>query len=91
MNRIKSLIIKKRVPQIDSCVHGNLVEDNISNKWGKDTLFNKWCWGRGRGEVAQTMYTHVSKCENHKIKGERKKINGARWGSHLLYLAWAKM
>jgi hypothetical protein len=25
-----------------------------------------------RGEVAQTMYTHVSKCKNDKIKGERK-------------------
>jgi hypothetical protein len=24
-------------------------------------------------EVAQTMYTHVSKCKNDKIKGERKK------------------
>jgi hypothetical protein len=23
--------------------------------------------------VAQTMYTHVSKCKNDKIKGERKK------------------
>jgi hypothetical protein len=28
--------------------------------------------GGERGEVAQTMYTHVSKCKNHKIKGERK-------------------
>jgi hypothetical protein len=26
-----------------------------------------------RGEVAQTMYTHVSKCKNDKIKGEKKK------------------
>jgi hypothetical protein len=26
-----------------------------------------------RGEVAQTMYTHVSKCTNDKIKGEKKK------------------
>jgi hypothetical protein len=25
------------------------------------------------GMVAQTMYTHVSKCKNNKIKGERKK------------------
>jgi hypothetical protein len=27
--------------------------------------------GQG-GEVAQTMYTHVSKCKNDKIKGEKK-------------------
>jgi hypothetical protein len=26
----------------------------------------------GRGEVAQTMYTHVSKCKNDKIKERRK-------------------
>jgi hypothetical protein len=25
------------------------------------------------GEVAQTVYTHVSKCKNYKIKGEKKK------------------
>jgi hypothetical protein len=26
-----------------------------------------------RGEVAQTMYTHVSECKNDKRKGEKKK------------------
>jgi hypothetical protein len=29
--------------------------------------------GEMRGEVARTMYTHVSKCKNDKVKGERKK------------------
>jgi hypothetical protein len=45
---------------------------------------NRFCpeagvgWGGGAGEkegereVAQTMYTHVSKCKNDKIIGERK-------------------
>jgi hypothetical protein len=28
--------------------------------------------GSRAGEVAKTMYTHVSKCKNNKIKGERK-------------------
>jgi hypothetical protein len=28
---------------------------------------------RRKGEVAQTMYRHVSKCKNDKIKKERKK------------------
>jgi hypothetical protein len=28
--------------------------------------------GSGAGEVAQTMYTHVSKWKNNKIKRERK-------------------
>jgi hypothetical protein len=27
----------------------------------------------GWGEVAQTIYTHISKCKNDKIKGEREK------------------
>jgi hypothetical protein len=27
-----------------------------------------------RGEVAQTMYTHVSKCKNNTIKGEKKSV-----------------
>jgi hypothetical protein len=27
----------------------------------------------GGMEVAQTMYTHVTKCKNNKIKRERKK------------------
>jgi hypothetical protein len=31
--------------------------------------------GGGGREVSQAMYTHVSKCKNDKIKGERKKIN----------------
>jgi hypothetical protein len=26
----------------------------------------------GGGEVAQTMHTHVSKCKNDKIKGQKK-------------------
>jgi hypothetical protein len=33
--------------------------------------WNKFCsetGGRGSGEVAQTMYTHVSKCKNDKTK-----------------------
>jgi hypothetical protein len=27
----------------------------------------------GRGEVAQIMYTHISKCKNNKIKSSRGK------------------
>jgi hypothetical protein len=38
---------------------------------------NRFCLeavGVGR-EVAQTMYTHVSKCKNDKIKAEKKMYN----------------
>jgi hypothetical protein len=31
-----------------------------------------WGWGGAGEEVAQTMYTHVNKCKNNIIKGERK-------------------
>jgi hypothetical protein len=36
---------------------------------------------RGEEEVAQAMYTHVSKCKNGKIKGEtkRKKKKNLPW------------
>jgi hypothetical protein len=30
--------------------------------------------GNGGGKVAQTMYTHVSKCKNDKIKGGKNKL-----------------
>jgi hypothetical protein len=32
-----------------------------------------FCPEVGWGEVAQTMYTHVSKCKSDKIKGVKKK------------------
>jgi hypothetical protein len=36
--------------------------------------WNRFCLEGGwRGEVAQTMYTHVSKCKNDKIKEGKKK------------------
>jgi hypothetical protein len=28
---------------------------------------------RGWGEGVQTMYTHITKCKNNKIKGEKKR------------------
>jgi hypothetical protein len=38
------------------------------------------------GEVAQTMYTHVSKCKNNKIKGEKKKVQNMKSQNFLHYL-----
>jgi hypothetical protein len=36
-------------------------------------------------EVAQTMYTHVSKCKNYKIKGEKKRRrSGLTWHQFLV-------
>jgi hypothetical protein len=45
-------------------------------------LFNKireqegktgFAWSEGWGEVAQAMYTHVSKCKNYKLKTKQNK------------------
>jgi hypothetical protein len=39
----------------------------------KVCLKSNWGGAEGVGEVAQTMYTHVSKCKNDKIKERKKK------------------
>jgi hypothetical protein len=37
---------------------------------------NRFCLEVGRdGEIAQTMYIHVSKCKNDKIKKDLKSLN----------------
>jgi hypothetical protein len=47
-------------------------EDRIGSAWKLGGRGGSWRW-----EVAQTMYTHVSKCKNDKIKKKNnKKIQG---------------
>jgi hypothetical protein len=44
------------------------LEQNQRRGWNRFGL-EVGCWG---GEVAQAMYTHLSKCKNEKINGEKK-------------------
>jgi hypothetical protein len=69
-----------------SCLYPKLAKTIYLSYYLLCFLFNKiregwnrsawWQWGGhcggGKGEVAQTMSTHVSKCKNDKIKGEEK-------------------
>jgi len=48
-------------PEIDLSARGNLVPEQgvISNHWGKDGLFNKWCQGDPLGKDKEI---HISHC-----------------------------
>jgi hypothetical protein len=43
---------------------------------------------RGREEVAQKMCTHVSKCKNYRIKGEKSQKNNGTVGLFLVILRY---
>jgi predicted extracellular nuclease len=44
-------------------------------------------WREWRVEVAQTMYTHVNKCKNDKIKGQKKNLMIRDFNQFLEYMS----